>query len=46
MTKKVLSERKLAAFEAHLRSDEKSVHTMEKYLRDARAFCAFAVRSR
>ena len=42
MTKKVLSARNLAAFEAHLRSDEKSIHTIEKYLRDARAFRAFA----
>ena len=29
-------------FESYLRSDEKSENTIEKYLRDVRAFCVFA----
>ena len=32
----------LKEFEAALRSDEKSDNTIEKYLRDVRAFCVFA----
>ena len=40
--KRIITEKAMKAFGAHLKSEEKSEHTVEKYLRDARAFAAFA----
>ncbi len=40
--KRIITEKAMKAFGAHLKSEEKSPHTVEKYLRDARAFAAFA----
>lgn len=42
MTERFLSEKELAAFHAGLVREEKSSATVEKYLRDARAFLLFA----
>ncbi len=41
MNSKRLSERIIAAFAAHLEREEKSRNTIEKYLRDVRAFAAY-----
>lgn len=41
MTEKILSENDLLAFRNELRQEEKSPATVEKYLRDARAFFVF-----
>lgn len=41
MTEKILSENDLLTFERELRREEKSKATIEKYLRDAKAFFAF-----
>ncbi len=42
MDTRILTETQLLAFKHHLHREEKSAATTEKYLRDARAFCAFA----
>ncbi|MBR2038156.1 MAG: tyrosine-type recombinase/integrase [Lachnospiraceae bacterium] len=42
MTDKILSEEHLNAFQEYLQREEKSAATVEKYLRDVRAFVAFA----
>ena len=42
MEEKILSESKLDAFHKYLNQEEKSEATIEKYLRDARSFFAFA----
>lgn len=39
--KNVITENTITKFESHLRSEEKSENTIEKYLRDVRAFFAF-----
>ena len=44
MEERVMYVGNLTAFEAYLRDDEKSIHTVEKYLRDVRTFCEFAGR--
>lgn len=41
MIEKILSDKDLLAFQSKLRQEEKSPATVEKYLRDARAFFAF-----
>lgn len=41
MEKKYFTVERLKAFSDHLRDEEKSGATQEKYLRDVRAFCAF-----
>lgn len=42
MSKRVLNRRYLDCFRDYLRREEKSPATVEKYLRDARRFFAFA----
>ena len=42
MTERILSQQNLDAFRGALVTEEKSGATVEKYLRDARAFAAFA----
>ena len=42
MTDRILSVQHLNAFQEHLQREEKSAATVEKYLRDAGAFVAFA----
>lgn len=42
MTERILSVQHLNAFQEYLQREEKSVATVEKYLRDVRAFVAFA----
>ena len=39
---RILTNSMIGDFESYLRSDEKSDNTIEKYLRDVRAFCMFA----
>lgn len=39
---RIITNSMIGDFERYLRSDEKSDNTIEKYLRDARAFCEFA----
>ena len=39
---RILTNSMIGDFENYLRSDEKSENTIEKYLRDVRAFCMFA----
>ncbi len=39
---KIITSSMIQDFENHLRSDEKSENTIQKYLRDVRAFCDFA----
>ncbi len=39
---RIIIERTIQDFRAHLKSEEKSQNTVEKYLRDVRAFAAFA----
>ena len=41
MKQSVTESRRVQTFAAHLRENEKSTATVEKYLRDVRAFCAF-----
>lgn len=42
MKNKILSEQKIGEFQSYLMREEKSAATMEKYIRDVRAFFAFA----
>ena len=42
MAKRMITEKILSDFEKHLRGEEKSENTVEKYLRDARAFASYA----
>ena len=42
MAKRIITEKLIKVFEDSLREDEKSVATIEKYLRDLHCFCAFA----
>lgn len=42
MNRKILTEQNITDFQAHLIQEEKSTATVEKYLRDTRAFLAFA----
>ena len=39
---RIITNSMIGDFESYLRSDEKSDNTIEKYLRDVRAFCMFA----
>lgn len=39
---RIITNSMIEEFESYLRSDEKSENTIEKYLRDVRAFCVFA----
>ncbi len=39
---RIITKSMIGDFANYLRSDEKSENTIEKYLRDVRAFCAFA----
>ena len=39
---RIITNSMIGDFESYLRSDEKSGNTIEKYLRDVRAFCTFA----
>ena len=39
---RIITNSMVGDFESYLRSDEKSDNTIEKYLRDVRAFCTFA----
>lgn len=41
MEERILSESSISAFQEYLKQEEKSAATMEKYLRDVRAFSAF-----
>ena len=41
MKRKILREQDISEFHAHLIREEKSTATVEKYLRDVRAFLAF-----
>lgn len=41
MKGRILSDKQLAAFAVYLKSEEKSENTVEKYIRDARAFFAY-----
>ena len=41
MEGRFLTEERISDFKWHLISEEKSANTIEKYLRDARAFAAF-----
>ena len=38
---RILTETQIAAFAVYLKSEEKSENTIEKYMRDVRAFCAY-----
>lgn len=42
MDKRMLTEREISAFYRYLKSEEKSENTIEKYMRDVRAFFAFS----
>lgn len=42
MDKRMLAEREISAFYRYLKSEEKSENTIEKYMRDVRAFFAFS----
>ena len=42
MNLRILTDAHLEQFKQHLITNEKSPHTVEKYIRDARAFAAFA----
>lgn len=39
---RIITNSMIGNFESYLRSDEKSDNTIEKYIRDVRAFCMFA----
>ena len=41
MKGRFLTEKQIAAFAVYLKSEEKSENTIEKYMRDVRAFCAY-----
>lgn len=41
MKGRILTETQIAAFAVYLKSEEKSENTIEKYMRDVRAFCAY-----
>ncbi len=41
MKGRILTENQIAAFAAYLKSEEKSKNTVEKYIRDVRAFCTY-----
>ena len=41
MKGKILTENQMAAFAVYLKSEEKSENTVEKYVRDVRAFVAY-----
>jgi site-specific recombinase XerD len=41
MKGKIITEKQIAAFAAHLKNEEKSENTVEKYIRDVRAFAAY-----
>lgn len=41
MKGKILTENQVAAFADFLKNEEKSENTIEKYIRDVRAFCAY-----
>lgn len=45
MKKRFLTEKSLSAFAAHLKHEEKSANTIEKYLRDVRAFASYTNKS-
>ena len=40
MKGRILTEKQIAAFAVYLKSEEKSENTVEKYIRDVRAFAA------
>lgn len=42
MKGRILTENKIAAFVVYLKNEEKSENTVEKYIRDVRAFAAYA----
>lgn len=42
MKGRILTENQISTFAAHLKSEEKSENTVEKYIRDVRAFAAYA----
>ena len=41
MKGRILTETQIEAFAVYLKSEEKSENTIEKYIRDAKAFCAY-----
>lgn len=41
MKGRILKETKIAAFAVYLKSEEKSENTIEKYIRDVKAFAAY-----
>ena len=41
MKGRILTDKQIAAFAVYLKSEEKSENTIEKYMRDVRAFCAY-----
>lgn len=41
MKGRILSDKQIAAFAVYLKSEEKSENTVEKYIRDVRAFAAY-----
>ena len=42
MGERKITKQVIEQFQTYLRSEEKSLATMEKYIRDVRAFCKFA----
>ena len=42
MKGRILTDKQIVAFATHLKSEEKSENTVEKYIRDVRAFAAYA----
>ena len=42
MKGRILTEREIATFAEYLKSEEKSENTVEKYIRDVKAFAAYA----
>ena len=41
MKGRILTQNHIATFATYLKSEEKSENTIEKYIRDVRAFCAY-----
>ena len=41
MKGRILTDKQIAAFAVHLKSEEKSENTIGKYIRDVRAFAAY-----
>ena len=41
MKGRILTDKQIAAFAVHLKNEEKSENTVEKYIRDVRAFAAY-----